>query len=67
MAAYKTLKGQSIRQVAQDPANPILGEIWYNTTLGVLKGYQTTATNYPSTVYSGQGCGVITAGLVAGW
>ena len=39
MAAYKTLKGQSIRQVANDPTNPVLGEIWYNTTLGVLKGY----------------------------
>ena len=117
MSAYKTLKGQSIRQVAQDPTNPQLGEIWYNTTIGALKGYQsiggawasgnnannnvegpgsfgnksslvavggyapgghtnaveeydgtnwTTATNYPSTIYSGQGCGVITAGLVAG-
>jgi hypothetical protein len=41
MAAYKTLKGQSIRQVPQDPANPLLGEIWYNTTTGVLKGYRT--------------------------
>ena len=41
MAAYKTLKGQSIRQVAQDPTNPLLGEIWYNTTIGLLKGYRT--------------------------
>ena len=39
MAAYKTLKGQSIRQVASDPTNPQIGEIWYNTTIGVLKGY----------------------------
>ena len=38
MTAYKTLKGQSIRQVAQDPTNPIEGQIWYNTTIGVLKG-----------------------------
>jgi hypothetical protein len=37
MAAYKTLKGQSIRKVASDPTNPVLGEIWYNTTTGVLK------------------------------
>ena len=43
MAAYKTLKGQSIRQVAQDPTNPIVGEIWYNTTLGVLKARKFTA------------------------
>ena len=43
MAAYKTLKGQSIRRVAQDPTNAQLGEIWYNTTLGVLKGKQYVA------------------------
>jgi hypothetical protein len=48
MAAYKTLKGQSIRQVAQDPSNPLLGEIWYNTTTGVLKGFQTTAAAFSS-------------------
>jgi len=40
MAAYKTLKGQSIRKVASDPTNAQLGEIWYNTTTGVLKGKQ---------------------------
>ncbi|MCP3681534.1 MAG: hypothetical protein GY861_02495 [bacterium] len=40
MAAYKTLKGQSIRQVAQDPTNPLIGEIWYNTTSGSLKVYR---------------------------
>jgi hypothetical protein len=48
MAAYKTLKGQSIRQVAQDPANPLLGEIWYNTTLGSLKGRKFTAAAWAS-------------------
>ena len=48
MAAYKTLKGQSIRQVAQDPTNPLLGEIWYNTTLGSLKGYQTISAAWAS-------------------
>ena len=48
MAAYKTLKGQSIRQVAQDPTNPVLGEIWYNTTIGVLKGYKTISAAWAS-------------------
>ena len=47
MAAYKTLKGQSIRQVAQDPTNPVIGEIWYNTTIGALKGYQDYVKNTP--------------------
>ena len=40
MAAYKTLKGQSIKQVAQDPTDPLIGQIWYNTTSGVLKVYK---------------------------
>ena len=72
MAAYKTLKGQSIRQVAQDPANPILGEIWYNTTLGVLKGYQTVASAFSSGgarndgQNDGCGAGTLNAGLAFG-
>ena len=48
MAAYKTLKGQSIRQVAQDPTNPVIGEIWYNTTIGVLKGYINSGAAFSS-------------------
>jgi len=48
MAAYKTLKGQSIIQVAEDPTNPLEGEIWYNTTLGVLKGYKQIAAAWAS-------------------
>jgi len=48
MAAYKTLKGQSIRQVAQDPTNPVQGEIWYNTTIGVLKGYRNVGDAFSS-------------------
>ncbi len=72
MAAYKTLKGQSIRKVAQDPANPILGEIWYNTTLGILKGYQTVASAFSSGgarndgQNDGCGAGTLNAGLAFG-
>ena len=72
MAAYKTLKGQSIRQVAQDPANPLLGEIWYNTTIGALKGYQTISSAWASGGSSANGgssrigFGIQTAGIAAG-
>jgi len=72
MAAYKTLKGQSIRQVAQDPTNPLLGEIWYNTTIGVLKGYRAIDGVWSSggamnTGRSeGQTAGTQTAGLMSG-
>jgi len=61
MAAYKTLKGQSIRQVASDPTNPVLGEIWYNTNLGVLKGYKTI-----SAAWSAGGNMNTARGLLAG-
>ena len=39
MAAYKTLKGQLIKRLANDPTNPVEGQIWYNTNTGVLKGF----------------------------
>jgi hypothetical protein len=40
MTTYKEIKGQLIRSVSSDPTNPQLGQIWYNNTIGVLKGYQ---------------------------
>src|SRR5210317_1686968 len=39
MTTYKEIKGQSIKSVSTDPTNPGVGEIWYNNTIGVLKGY----------------------------
>jgi hypothetical protein len=45
MAEYINIKGQSIEVVASDPANPTLGQIWYNSTSNTLKGvgYQAAA------------------------
>ena len=40
MTTYKEIKGQLIRQVSSDPSDPQLGQIWYNTTTGILKGYK---------------------------
>jgi hypothetical protein len=38
MAEYINIKGQSIEVVASDPANPTIGQIWYNSTSNTLKG-----------------------------
>jgi len=53
MATYSGIKGFNIQTIAGDPANPIEGEVWYNTTSNVLKAYGnvagawSSATNYP--------------------
>ena len=41
MSTYKEIKGQLIRKVSSDPTDAQVGQIWYNTTIGALKGYQT--------------------------
>ena len=38
MATYKEIKGTGIQFLDTDPANPLLGQIWYNTTSDSLKG-----------------------------
>lgn len=36
---YKTIKGMPIVAVASDPTNPIVGQVWFNSTSNVLKGH----------------------------
>ena len=38
MAEYINIRGQSIEVVTSDPANPTVGQIWYNSTSNTLKG-----------------------------
>jgi hypothetical protein len=38
MADYINIRGQNIEVVASDPANPTLGQIWYNSTSNTLEG-----------------------------
>ena len=45
MAAYTGIQGQNILIVSSDPANPTEGQIWYNSTSNLLKGYQIAAVN----------------------
>tara|TARA_R110000737_G_scaffold221449_1_gene236924 strand:+ start:168 stop:1196 length:1029 start_codon:yes stop_codon:yes gene_type:complete len=39
MATYKNIKGIGIQYLASNPANPFLGQVWYNSTTKTLKGY----------------------------
>jgi hypothetical protein len=41
MTTFKEIRGTTIEVVSSDPSNPEVGQIWYNNTIGVLKGYRT--------------------------
>tara|TARA_R100000700_G_scaffold6499_1_gene10082 strand:+ start:350 stop:1318 length:969 start_codon:yes stop_codon:yes gene_type:complete len=43
MADYKAIKGWTIQTVSSDPSNPIKGQVWYNSTLGKLRGAKLAA------------------------
>jgi hypothetical protein len=38
MASYKEIFGTNIEVLASDPANPVQGQVWYNSTDNVVKG-----------------------------
>ena len=38
MTTYKSIVGQKIQKVSSDPPTAAGGQIWYNTTTGILKG-----------------------------
>jgi hypothetical protein len=40
MTTFKEIRGTTIESVSSDPSNPEVGQIWYNNTIGVLKGYR---------------------------
>ena len=44
MTTYTPIHGQQILIVASDPANPTVGQIWFNTTTSTLKGRTNAAT-----------------------
>jgi hypothetical protein len=39
MANYKDIHGTNIETVTSDPSNPVNGQVWYNSTDQVLKGF----------------------------
>ena len=72
MATYRDIKGDLIETVANDPSNPIIGDIWYNSTIGTLKGFATTNAawasggNMNTTRRNMAGFGSQTAGVAVG-
>jgi hypothetical protein len=73
MAEYINIKGQNIEVLASDPANPTLGQIWYNSTSNTLKGggvsafgSWATANNMANARRAPGGTGTQTAALAFG-
>ena len=69
MADYKAIKGYTIQTVSGDPATMVLGQMWYNSTLGKLRVGKTqaaawaTGPNIVNRRYFMMGAGDKTAGL----
>ena len=61
MSTYENLYGRRVNVVSSNPSNPKEGEVWYNSTLGQLKGYVlgvgawAAGTNLPSARGAGGG------------
>ena len=48
MTTFKEIRGTAVESVSSDPTNPEVGQIWYNNTIGVLKGYKVVAGTWAS-------------------
>ena len=74
MANYKGIKGFSIPALSADPPSPVIGQVWFNTTSAVLKGYKEGAGAWSSGgniliargEFGGARAGTVTAGLIFG-
>ena len=73
MAIYRGIKGIDIQTIAGDPANPVVGQVWYNTTSNTLKGYGKLGAGawaaggaLNAGRYNNAGAGTGTAGLTFG-
>jgi len=52
MATYKEIFGTNIEVLASDPANPVTGQVWYNSTDNVVKGASATTAGAWATATS---------------
>ena len=39
MTTYKDIRGTHIKTVTSDPPAPVNGQMWYNSTTQVMKGF----------------------------
>ena len=44
MADFSTIKGFNVQTLSADPPAPGVGQVWYNTTTGTMKGYGQVGT-----------------------
>jgi len=74
MATYIGIKGGEIQTFAGDPANPIEGQVWYNTTSNTVKcqtyvigvGVWSSGGDFVNARLDVGGCGTQTAALIMG-
>src|SRR5210317_130049 len=73
MASYKEIFGTNIEVLASDPANPVEGQVWYNSTDNEVKGAALTTAgawatggNLNTARFNLAGSGTQTAGLAFG-
>ena len=73
MTTYKGINGFGIQYLDSDPANPNIGEVWYNSTTKALKGHGilgagtwSSGGNLTTARYGLGGAGTQTAGLAFG-
>ena len=71
MANYKDIIGIGIRKVSSDPPSPTNGQMWYNTTTKIIKGFKENPAgawaaggNVNTARYVSGGSGTQTAGLM---
>jgi hypothetical protein len=71
MTTFKEIRGTTIEVVSTDPTNPEEGQIWYNSSSGTLKGYQTVNAwsaggNLSTERYGRSAFGTQTSTLISG-
>ena len=72
MTTYKDIRGTHIKTVTSDPPAPVNGQMWYNSTTRVMKGFTSnpgawsTSGNMNTARYVLAGAGTQTAGLAFG-
>ena len=74
MATYKDIRGTHIKTVTTDPPAPLNGQMWYNSTTKIMKGFTSNpAGSWASGgalntggIIPNNGAGTLTAGLIGG-
>ena len=73
MTTYKDIRGTHIKTVTADPPAPVNGQMWYNSTTKIMKGFTenpagawSSGGNLNTARYTNGGAGTRDASLVFG-